>query len=238
MGLILLIVLIVLLLGGLPTWPDSRNWGYGPSGGLGLLLVIVLILLSWGTSPVASDGSNVPGRGRSHTDSELSAHTSHPSFQAGGMSCIGIRSQPIGSISRARWKRVGQADRRRSDDGRRQAGPARRPAPATLWLRERPGGARTQRVLKRAEAVNFPRSLGTAVPNRKELCRARVMETPGMVSETFTRFVANPVELSFRTSALDYPRISSGAKLRRGGRDPGASTSVLRGLARSWWQTA
>jgi hypothetical protein len=44
-GLILLIVLIVLLLGGLPTWPHSRNWGYGPSGGLGLLLVIVLILL-------------------------------------------------------------------------------------------------------------------------------------------------------------------------------------------------
>jgi len=43
--LILLIVLIVLLLGGLPTWSDSRNWGYGPSGGLGLLLVIVLILL-------------------------------------------------------------------------------------------------------------------------------------------------------------------------------------------------
>ena len=46
MGLILLIVLIVLLLGGLPTWPHSRNWGYGrPSGGLGLVLAIVLILL-------------------------------------------------------------------------------------------------------------------------------------------------------------------------------------------------
>ena len=84
MGLILLIVLIVLLLGGLPTWPHSRNWGYGPSGGLGLLLVIVLILLLLGyIPPAASDGSNVPGRGQSHTDSEPSAHTGHPSFQAG-----------------------------------------------------------------------------------------------------------------------------------------------------------
>jgi hypothetical protein len=45
MGLLLLIVLLVLLLGGLPTWNYSRNWGYGPSGGLGLLLVIVLILV-------------------------------------------------------------------------------------------------------------------------------------------------------------------------------------------------
>lgn len=45
MGLILLIVLIILLLGAVPSWPYSRNWGYGPSGGLGLLVVIVLILL-------------------------------------------------------------------------------------------------------------------------------------------------------------------------------------------------
>jgi hypothetical protein len=51
MGLILLIVLIVLLLGGLPTWPHSRNWGYGPSGGLGLLLVILVILLLLGYIP-------------------------------------------------------------------------------------------------------------------------------------------------------------------------------------------
>jgi hypothetical protein len=47
-GLILLIVLLVLLLGGLPTWEHSRNWGYGPSGGLGLVLVIVLILVLLG----------------------------------------------------------------------------------------------------------------------------------------------------------------------------------------------
>ncbi len=51
MGLILLIVLIVLLLGGLPTWPHSRNWGYGPSGGLGLLLAVLLILILLGYVP-------------------------------------------------------------------------------------------------------------------------------------------------------------------------------------------
>jgi hypothetical protein len=45
MGLILLIILIVLLLGGLPAWPYSRNWGYGPSGIVGLLLVVLLVLL-------------------------------------------------------------------------------------------------------------------------------------------------------------------------------------------------
>ena len=45
MGLILLIVLIVLLVGGLPTWPHSRNWGYAPSGILGVLLVVLLVLL-------------------------------------------------------------------------------------------------------------------------------------------------------------------------------------------------
>ena len=51
MGLILLIVLMVLLLGGLPQWGYSRNWGYGPSGGLGLVLVIVLILVLLGYVP-------------------------------------------------------------------------------------------------------------------------------------------------------------------------------------------
>jgi hypothetical protein len=42
---ILLIILILLLLGALPTWPYSAHWGYYPSGGLGLLLVIVLVLV-------------------------------------------------------------------------------------------------------------------------------------------------------------------------------------------------
>lgn len=50
-GLILLIVLIVLLMGGLPRWDYSRNWGYGPSGGLGLLVVILLILVLAGYVP-------------------------------------------------------------------------------------------------------------------------------------------------------------------------------------------
>ena len=45
MGLILLIILIILLLGAIPTWPHSRSWGYGPTGGLGLLVLIVIILL-------------------------------------------------------------------------------------------------------------------------------------------------------------------------------------------------
>ncbi|HEX8559341.1 MAG TPA: DUF3309 family protein [Pyrinomonadaceae bacterium] len=44
-GLILLIILILLLVGSVPSWPYSRGWGYGPSGGLGLLLLIVIILL-------------------------------------------------------------------------------------------------------------------------------------------------------------------------------------------------
>ena len=51
MGLVLLIVLIVLLVGGLPTWPYSRQWGYGPSGGIGTLLLILLILLLLGYVP-------------------------------------------------------------------------------------------------------------------------------------------------------------------------------------------
>jgi hypothetical protein len=45
MGLILLILLIMLLVGAVPAWRYSRNWGYGPSGGVGLLVVIVLVLL-------------------------------------------------------------------------------------------------------------------------------------------------------------------------------------------------
>jgi hypothetical protein len=51
MGLVLLIVLLVLLIGGLPTWPYSRQWGYGPSGGLGTILLILLILVLLGYVP-------------------------------------------------------------------------------------------------------------------------------------------------------------------------------------------
>ena len=48
MGTILLIILILLLVGALPTWPYSSGWGYYPSGGLGLILVIFIILLVMG----------------------------------------------------------------------------------------------------------------------------------------------------------------------------------------------
>jgi len=45
MSLVLLIVLIVLLLGAVPTWPYSRQWGYGPSGTLGVILLVLLVLM-------------------------------------------------------------------------------------------------------------------------------------------------------------------------------------------------
>ncbi|MDC6166559.1 MULTISPECIES: DUF3309 family protein [unclassified Roseateles] len=45
---ILLIVLVLFLIGALPSWPHSRNWGYGPSGGLGLIVVILIVLLLLG----------------------------------------------------------------------------------------------------------------------------------------------------------------------------------------------
>ena len=48
LGTILLIILIILLVGALPTWPYSGGWGYYPSSGLGLLLVIVIVLLALG----------------------------------------------------------------------------------------------------------------------------------------------------------------------------------------------
>jgi hypothetical protein len=45
MGAILLIILVLLLIGALPTWPYSGGWGYYPSGGLGLLLIILVVLV-------------------------------------------------------------------------------------------------------------------------------------------------------------------------------------------------
>jgi uncharacterized protein DUF3309 len=48
MGTILLIILILLLVGALPTWPYSSGWGYYPSGGLGLILIILIVLLAMG----------------------------------------------------------------------------------------------------------------------------------------------------------------------------------------------
>jgi hypothetical protein len=48
MGTILIVVVILLLLGALPSWGHSKNWGYGPSGGLGLVLVIIIVLVLLG----------------------------------------------------------------------------------------------------------------------------------------------------------------------------------------------
>lgn len=48
LGTILLIVLVLMLIGAIPTWPHSRSWGYGPSGGLGLVLIVVVVLLVMG----------------------------------------------------------------------------------------------------------------------------------------------------------------------------------------------
>jgi len=47
-GMILLIILILILVGVIPTWPHSKGWGYGPSGGIGLVLLIIVILLLLG----------------------------------------------------------------------------------------------------------------------------------------------------------------------------------------------
>jgi Protein of unknown function (DUF3309) len=48
LGTILVILLVLMLIGALPTWPHSRNWGYGPTGGLGLVLTILVVLLLLG----------------------------------------------------------------------------------------------------------------------------------------------------------------------------------------------
>jgi len=48
LGTILIIILVIILIGALPTWPHSSGWGYHPSGGLGLLVIILLILVPMG----------------------------------------------------------------------------------------------------------------------------------------------------------------------------------------------
>lgn len=51
LGTILVVILILMLLGALPRWGHSRNWGYGPSGGLGLVVLILVVLLLMGRLP-------------------------------------------------------------------------------------------------------------------------------------------------------------------------------------------
>ena len=48
LGTILLIVLILMLIGAIPSWSNSKNWGYGPSGGIGLVVIIIIVLLLMG----------------------------------------------------------------------------------------------------------------------------------------------------------------------------------------------
>ena len=48
LGMILLIIVVLMLVGALPTWPHARNWGYGPSGIVGVILVVVLVLFLMG----------------------------------------------------------------------------------------------------------------------------------------------------------------------------------------------
>ncbi|ARU31288.1 DUF3309 domain-containing protein [Sulfuriferula sp. AH1] len=48
LGTVLLVIVILMLIGVIPAWPHSRNWGYMPSGGLGLLLIILVILMVMG----------------------------------------------------------------------------------------------------------------------------------------------------------------------------------------------
>ncbi len=52
LGTILIVILILMLLGAVPTWPHSRNWGYAPSGGLGLVVLILVILWLLGRLPI------------------------------------------------------------------------------------------------------------------------------------------------------------------------------------------
>ena len=51
LGTILIVILVLMLLGSIPAWNHSRNWGYGPSGGLGLIVVVLLILFFMGKLP-------------------------------------------------------------------------------------------------------------------------------------------------------------------------------------------
>jgi len=48
LGTIIIVILVLMLVGALPTWPHSRQWGYYPSGGLGLVVVILIVLLLLG----------------------------------------------------------------------------------------------------------------------------------------------------------------------------------------------
>jgi hypothetical protein len=48
LGMLILIILVLIMIGAMPAWPYSRNWGYAPSGGLGTVLIIIIILMLLG----------------------------------------------------------------------------------------------------------------------------------------------------------------------------------------------
>ena len=48
LGTILIIVLILMLVGAIPSWPHSKSWGYGPSGGIGLVVIVLIVLVLMG----------------------------------------------------------------------------------------------------------------------------------------------------------------------------------------------
>ncbi len=48
LGTLLLIILILMLIGAIPSWPHSKSWGYGPSGGLGLVVIVLIVLVLMG----------------------------------------------------------------------------------------------------------------------------------------------------------------------------------------------
>jgi len=72
-GTILLIILILVLLGVLPTWPHSRGWGYYPSGGIGLILIIIIVLLLLGRLKRPRPRSSAALRRRGPSDEAVSA---------------------------------------------------------------------------------------------------------------------------------------------------------------------
>ncbi len=60
MGTLLLIIVLLLVIGAIPTWPHARNWGYGPSGILGTILLILLILMLFNVIPLGWGGGGAP----------------------------------------------------------------------------------------------------------------------------------------------------------------------------------
>jgi uncharacterized protein DUF3309 len=96
MATILIVVLVLLLIGAVPTWPHSRGWGYYPSGLLGLVLLILLILaLSRGVSDVAPNATGaIPARSGASRRRVLRPRGLHATSQSGHYFCTWHRVAP------------------------------------------------------------------------------------------------------------------------------------------------